>query len=117
MINREDVETSQSEGRIQAALEAIWDVAYESRTDTLKLLEILRDVENLHQKIRDSLFQASLPDNRQALYVLLRDIETLGGWPYIYRMKLRELAGKLDPQEIINTAQNQPEPTPPTEKT
>lgn len=114
MINREDVEISQPGNRIRSALEDIWNVAYESRTDTLQLLEILRSLENLHQKIRDSLFQESLPDNRQALYVLLKDIETLGGWPYIYRMRLRELIDKLDSEEITNLTadpQNYPPPS------
>jgi hypothetical protein len=36
-------------------------------------------------------FQVSLPDNRQALYALLKDIEEEGGWPYIDRMRLRSL--------------------------
>jgi hypothetical protein len=60
-----------------------------------ELLALLRLLEALHQGIRDDLFQKSLPDNRQALYALLRDIETEGGWPYIHRMKLQSFLSNL----------------------
>lgn len=61
----------------------------------LKLLALLRLIESLHQEIRDGLFQESLPQNRQALYALLRDIEADGGWPYIHRMKLQAFLANL----------------------
>jgi len=60
-----------------------------------ELLALLRLLESLHQGIRDDLFQKSLPDNRQALYALLRDIEIEGGWPYIHRMKLQSFLSNL----------------------
>ncbi|MDX2229302.1 MAG: hypothetical protein NW220_06675 [Leptolyngbyaceae cyanobacterium bins.349] len=85
---------------IADALEALWNIAQESKKNPLQLLEILRKLENLHQEIRDTLFQESLPDNRQALYVLLRDIEASGGWPYIYRTKLSELLNRLTQEEL-----------------
>jgi hypothetical protein len=49
------------------------------------------------------LFQASLPDNRQALYALLKDIEESGGWPYVERLKLRSLLSNLPDPEIFTT--------------
>lgn len=60
-----------------------------------KLLALLRLLESLHKEVRDGLFQDSLPDNRQALYALLRDIEVGGGWPYINRMKLQAFLSHL----------------------
>jgi hypothetical protein len=63
--------------------------------DTLALLALLRTVEALHQEIRDGVFQDSFPDNRQALYNLLRDIETEGGWPHIYRPRLSAFIAQL----------------------
>lgn len=66
-------------------------IAQQNQGQSIELLAILRLLERLHQEIRDSFFQESLPDNRQALYALLRDIETSGGWPYIHRMKLQAL--------------------------
>ena len=86
----------QTESELQTALTNIWKIAQESKGQTLELLEILRSLENLHNQLRDTLFQESLPDNRQALYVLLKDIETKGGWPYIYRIKLQDLLHNLE---------------------
>ncbi len=77
--------------RLRSLASNIRELAEERRGDSLALLALLRLLESLHQEIRDSLFQDSLPDNRQALYNLLRDIETSGGWPYIHRMKLQNL--------------------------
>jgi hypothetical protein len=82
--------------------------------DSLKLLALLRLLESLHQEIRDTLFQDSLPDTRQALYSLLRDIETSGGWPYIHRMRLQDLLQKLT-QDLEGTDQcvnQEHQPTP-----
>lgn len=94
---------NQSPDKLSAGLEgplgAIADTArHLSQTytgDSLKILALLRLLESLHQEIRDTLFQDSLPDNRQALYSLLRDIENSGGWPYIHRMRLQDLLQKL----------------------
>lgn len=60
-----------------------------------ELLSLLRLLEALHKEVRDGLFQDSLPDNRQALYALLRDIEVGGGWPYINRMRLQDFLSRM----------------------
>lgn len=67
--------------------------------NNLELLALLRLLESLHQEIRDGLFQDSLPDNRQALYALLKNIENNGGWPHIYRMRLQNFLSNLTPPE------------------
>jgi len=100
MDSKENFELEHLDNRMQEALNFIWDAAYESKNETLKLLEILRKLENLHQQIRDSFFQDSLPTNRQSLYALLKDIEAKGGWPYIYRVKLQELIERMNANEI-----------------
>lgn len=64
--------------------------------DGLKLLSLLRTLEFLHREIREELFQPTLPDSRRELYNLLKDIEEEGGWPYIERMRLRELLVALE---------------------
>jgi hypothetical protein len=88
--------------KLQTDLEAIETVVQtavqQQQGNSLELLAILRLLERLHQTIRDSFFQESLPDNRQALYALLRDIEASGGWPYIHRMKLQALFSNLPPE-------------------
>ncbi|EKQ68897.1 hypothetical protein OsccyDRAFT_3450 [Leptolyngbyaceae cyanobacterium JSC-12] len=100
MDNSDNPKLEQSGSQMQKAIDFIWDAAYESRNDTLKLLEILRKLENLHQQIRDSFFQESLPTSRQALYALLKDIEAKGGWPYIYRVKLQELMERMNIEDL-----------------
>ncbi len=59
------------------------------------LLALLRLLEQRHRDICETLFYDALPDNRQNLYALLRDIEVNGGWPYIQRMKLQALLANL----------------------
>ena len=77
------------EDELEGIAASVWRVARQRQGQSIEILAVLRLLEHLHQEIRDSLFQDSLPDNRQALYALLRDIEQSGGWPYIHRMKLQ----------------------------
>jgi len=80
-------------------VEEIRSTAQRKEGDCLALLELLRLLDTLHFEIRDTLFREALPDNRQRLYRLLKDIEQQGGWPYIKRMHLRELLEHLDEDE------------------
>jgi hypothetical protein len=94
--------------KLEADLEqiatSVWTVVRHQQGQSIALLAILRLLERLHQEIRDGVFQDSLPDNRQALYALLRDIEQSGGWPYIHRMKLQAfLTGFLS--EVVELAE------------
>lgn len=81
--------------QLQSFVEEIRTLAKTAEGNSLDLLMILRTLEHLHQEIRDDLFQASLPENRQQLYHLLREIESQGGWPYIPRSSLKVLMKKL----------------------
>jgi hypothetical protein len=89
------------EESLETIAHTIRTTAYRYQQDSRSLLALLRTLEALHREIRDELFQETLPDNRQALYALLRDIEAEGGWPYIHRMKLHALLEKM-PQEVID---------------
>lgn len=93
MSNRDRLKAEQLEfeSKLQSLGDTIRSLASSREGESLALLALLRMLEGLHQEIRESLFQASLPDSRQALYSLLKDIEASGGWPYIHRMKLRSL--------------------------
>ena len=86
-----DLESGNLQADLQSIATAVQALAERYPGDTLVLLALLRTLESLHREIRDGVFQASLPDNRQALYNLLKTIEAEGGWPYIHRMKLRSL--------------------------
>ena len=79
----------------------IHSMADRSQGDVHSLLLLLRTLEQLHREIQEGYFQAALPDNRQALYKLLRDIEENGGWPYIQRWKLQALLANLPEQGEI----------------
>ncbi|MDJ1178043.1 hypothetical protein PJF56_04115 [Roseofilum sp. BLCC_M91] len=79
------------EQELSATLERIKTLAALHQEDSVTLLAILRRLEQMHHHIRETWFQESLPDNRQTLYALLRDMETEGGWPYISRMQLQTL--------------------------
>jgi len=102
MDNGKNLESEKLQSQLQSLTEAIRTLAESCQGDSVLLLALLRALEASHQEIRDGLFQASFPDNRQALYKLLRNIEANGGWPYIQRMKLRSLLGytqQLSPLE------------------
>lgn len=70
--------------------------------DSGQILSWLRTLELLHREIREEMFLPSLPDTRNSLYYLLKEIQETGGWPYIERMKLQEMLINLSDQELIN---------------
>jgi len=81
---------------LSALVQLVRSTAQQKEDDCLSLLELLRLLEVLHFEIRDTLFRDALPDNRQRLYRLLKDIEQEGGWPYIKRMPLRALLEHIE---------------------
>jgi hypothetical protein len=79
----------------------LWQIAQDQQSDAASLLQIIRVIEVIHKRIRDDLFQPALPTSRHELFNLLRDIETNGGWPHIYRMKINEICRYLEqPEEL-----------------
>jgi len=103
MESGNDFDSEQWQSELQAIAAAIRALAERQTGDTVALLALLRLLEELHREIRDGIFQASLPDNRQALYALLKDIQTKGGWPYVERMKLQSFLVKLPAEAAIET--------------
>ena len=100
-----DSDSTPLEVELQTITAKILALAANYQGDCLALLTLLRILEQVHREIRENWFQASLPDNRQALYALLKDIEEMGGWPYIDRLRLQsflsnvsELADPTDAQ-------------------
>jgi hypothetical protein len=84
-----------SMARLGKIVDEIHEIADLDRSDPIALLQLLRTLEQLHREIQQGYFQSALPDSRQALYALLRDIEENGGWPYIQRWKLQALFANL----------------------
>ncbi|WP_124972911.1 hypothetical protein [Aphanothece sacrum] len=78
-------------------------LAHQCEGDSQKLLALLRILETLHREIRSDMFEPSLPNTRNSLYEILREIEETGGWPYIERMKLQTLIQCLSEETPPNT--------------
>lgn len=84
----------------QQLIQGFYGLADRHQNDAAALLRLLRELEQLHQAIREDFFQAALPPNRRALCSLLRDIEAAGGWPFIPRMKLQTLLEQFNSQDV-----------------
>lgn len=101
MNNDQNLDCGDLSWRLQDISTAVKEVAQACDGDVIALLAVLRHLEQLHREIRDGVFQANLPANRQRLYSLLRDIESQGGWPYIARMRIQTLLVNLS-EEVSN---------------
>jgi hypothetical protein len=84
---------------LEAIATEIHEIADRHQGDPLALLHLLRTLEQLHREIQQDYFQDALPNSRQALYTLLRDIEENGGWPYVQRWKIQALFANLTETE------------------
>lgn len=67
--------------QLQSLVTTVTAIAQEHQSDCNRLLLVLRTLEQLHREIRTGMFEPSLPNTRQALYGLLREIEETGGGP------------------------------------
>jgi hypothetical protein len=92
-------DSDELEKSLQEISTTIWAIAKRCEGDYHCLLILLRAIEKLHREIREGLFEPSLPNTRNALSNLLREIEESGGWPYIERMRLHALLKNLESQE------------------
>jgi hypothetical protein len=90
-----------SPSHIEEIAKELHEIARQSQRDPIALLYLLRTLEQVHRDIQDEYFQSALPDSRQALYSLLRDIEESGGWPYIQRWKIQALFANLPETEQL----------------
>jgi hypothetical protein len=96
----EKLDDHESLSGLQEIAQQVSAMAENNRGDSLALLTLLRTLEKLHRDIAESLFLTSLPDTRHALYDLLRDIESQGGWPHIPRMQLHAFLGSVFAEEV-----------------
>jgi hypothetical protein len=103
MNNGKSFDSGKFSHKLQGIATEIHDAAEYCQGDPIALLALLRQLELLHRQIRDGVFVDSLPDNRQALYSLLKDVESEGGWPYIERMRLHAFLANLQPDSEPNT--------------
>ncbi|MBD2342990.1 hypothetical protein [Anabaena subtropica] len=106
MSNKSITESGQFADKLQKITTVVHDATKSCQGNTTALLQLLRQLEQLHREIRDGTFQESLPNNRQQLYALLKDIESEGGWPYIERMRLQAFLRNLLEAEIEENKQD-----------
>ena len=97
--------------KIQLLTKNIRELAEESQDELFTTLYILQELELLHRHIRIEMFEPSLPDTRHRLYLLMKHLEEEGGWPYIERMRLKNLCANLkaDNSPEITASSNSPE--------
>lgn len=107
MEHETDFESEPFKSQLESLSLTIRSMSQEVQGNTVALLGILRTLELLHREIREGWFRDALPDNRQALYALLKEIETYGGWPYIPRSSLRSLSEKLSGEPEDSPSSNQ----------
>jgi hypothetical protein len=94
---------TEATGQLEQIVAQIQEIADRDRADPLALLLLLRTLEQIHREIQQGYFQSALPNSRQSLFALLRDIEENGGWPYIQRWKLQELLANLPESEQLRS--------------
>ncbi len=85
--------------QLQSVLGQLDELAAELDGDPEALLQLLRQVEQLHRRIQDGPFRSSLPADRNHLFTLLQGMEKSGGWPYIPRLQLRTFMDLLQVEE------------------
>ena len=96
MTQDPDINSINSDRPLEQTAKDIYVLAEKHRDDSLFLLSLLRDLEQIHRQVRVQYFQAALPETRNDLYRFVKDIEEQGGWPYIERMRLKDLLQNMN---------------------
>ena len=104
MTQNQDLNNVDSDSLLKETSKSLYALAQKHREDSLFLLSLLRDLEKIHRQIRINFFEKGLPQTRNDLYQFVRDIEEKGGWPYIERMRLKDLLSKME-QERQNKSE------------
>ena len=88
-VNRDMSLTPAQQTSLSDQLQSLQQLAVELNGNPEALLELLRQIEQLHRTVQDGAFRGSLPSDRSQLFSLLQNMERSGGWPYIPRLQLR----------------------------
>ena len=100
MTQDRDINAISSVSLLQDTAQDLCALAKEHQNESLFLLSLLRDLEQIHRQIRVNYFESALPQTRNDLYQFVKDIEEKGGWPYIERMRLKDLLKNLEFDEV-----------------
>ena len=99
MTQNRDIHSVDLDSLLADVAKDLFALAEKNQHDNLFLLSLLRSLEQIHRQIRVNYFDSALPQTRNDLYQFVRDIEEQGGWPYIERMRLKELLQNLENDE------------------
>jgi len=88
-VNRDMSLTPVQQTSLSSQLQSLQQLAQELNGNPEALLDLLRQIEQLHRTVQDGAFRGSLPGDRSQLFSLLQNMERSGGWPYIPRLQLR----------------------------
>ena len=88
-VNRDMSLTPAQQTSLSNQLQSLQQLAQELNGNPEALLDVLRQIEQLHRTVQDGAFRGSLPADRSQLFSLLQNMERSGGWPYIPRLQLR----------------------------
>jgi len=88
-VNRNMSLTPVQQASLSNQLQTLQQLAQELNGNPEALLDLLRQIEQLHRTVQDGAFRGSLPADRSQLFSLLQNMERSGGWPYIPRLQLR----------------------------
>ena len=81
MTQDRDINAINSVSLLQDTAQDLCAIAKEHEGESLFLLSLLRDLEQIHRQIRVNYFESALPQTRNDLYQFVKDIEEKGGWP------------------------------------
>ena len=115
MSQDRDINGIDSASLLKDTAQDLCALAKKHRNDGLLLLSLLRDLEQIHRQIRLEYFETALPQTRNDLYKFVKDIEEKGGWPYIERMRLKDLLQNIDFKELQTEETKENNPQSPTE--
>ena len=107
MTQDRDIDFINSNSLLKQTAKDIYVLAEEHRDDSLFLLSLLRDLEQIHRQVRVQYFQAALPETRNDLYRFVKDIEEQGGWPYIERMRLKDLLQNMNRNDAVTDSEKE----------
>lgn len=96
MTQDQDINSIDSDSLLKETAKDLCALAEKHQNDSLFLLSLLRDLEQIHRQIRVRYFESALPQTRNDLYQFVKDIEEKGGWPYIERMRLKDLLQNIE---------------------
>ena len=98
-VNRNMSLTPVQQASLSNQLQTLQQLAQELNGNPEALLDLLRQIEQLHRTVQDGAFRGSLPADRSQLFSLLQNMERSGGWPYIPRLQLRTFMDLLQSGE------------------